>query len=242
MFGSTSFHILASRYSRFKTTLYEKMNITQVYLTPDYDTSKNEERVKYQNETTYIQLFVEECLRKNKVELGKFNRLVFSEGGDSSKDFNVVGNNALPVAISDTRSEIDSLESERDFHNYYIRKLMEGFTKIDAHFKSTFVSYLEPLLAANYKSDLSYEKQMATKRIDRRRVQVIGRYDRKSFKLLVNIYAKKELLKSEAIFECVPDMFIVKYDAYKVEINDQSIVVINRNREKTLEREIAAII
>ena len=218
------------------------MNITQVYLTPDYDTSDNVERVKYQNETTYIQLFVEECLRNNKVDLGAFNRLVFSEGGDSSKDFNVVGNNALPVAISNTRSELDVLKEERDFHNYYIRKYLEGFKKLDEHYKSTFVSYLEPLLAEKYQSNLSYETQMAAKRIDGHRIQVVGRYDRKSFKLLVNVYAKKELLKSVPIFECEPDMFIVKYDAYKVEINDLNIVVINKIREKTLELEIAEII
>ncbi len=63
------------------------MNITQVYLTTDYDTSDNEERARYQNETTYIQLFVEECLRNNRVDLGAFNRLVFSEGGESYGDF-----------------------------------------------------------------------------------------------------------------------------------------------------------
>jgi len=218
------------------------MNITQVYLTTDYDTSDNEERARYQNETTYIQLFVEECLRKNKVVLGAFNRLVFSEGGDSTRDFNVVGNNALPVAISDTRGELYTLESERDFHDYYIRKLLEGFQKFDEHFKSTFVSNLKPLISAKYEGGLNYEKQMASKPIDGQRIQVVGSYDRKSFKLLVNVYTKKELLKSIPIFECEPDMFIVKYEAHKVEINDKSIVVINKVREKTLEREIAEFI
>ena len=218
------------------------MNITQVYLTPDYDTSDNKERVRYQNETTYIQLFVEECLRKNKVDLGAFNRLVFSEGGDSARDFNVVGNNALPVAISNTRGELDSLESEQDFHDYYIRKLLEGFSKFDEHYKSSFFSYLKPLISAKYESGLNYEQQMASKRIEAHRIQVVGRYDRKSFKLLVNVYAKKELLKSIPIFECEPDMFVVKYEAYKVEINDESIVVINKVRENTLERDIAEFI
>lgn len=218
------------------------MNITQVYLTPDYDTSDNEERVRYQNETTYIQLFVEECLRKNKVDLGAFNRLVFSEGGDSARDFTVIGNNALPVAISNTRGELDKLESERDFHDYYISKLLEGFNKFDEHYKSSLVSYLKPLISAKYESSLNYEKQMASKRIDGHRIQVMGSYDRKSFKLLVNVYAKKALLKSIPIFECEPDMFIVKYNAHKVEINDKSIVVINKVREKTLERKIAEFI
>jgi hypothetical protein len=32
---------------------------------------------------------------------------------------------------------------------------------------------------------------------------------------------------------------VVKYEAYKVEINDKSIVVINKVREHTLERDIA---
>lgn len=219
------------------------MNITQVYLTPDYDTTEDRKYLsQYQNETTYIQLFIEECLRKYKIDLGAFNRLVFSEGGDSDRDFNVVGNNALPVAISKTYSEIEALKSEREIHDYYVRKFLEGFYKFDRYYKSSFVSYLKPILVEKYESNLNFERQMASKRIDGHRIQVVGRYERKTFQLLANVYGKKELLKSVPIFECKPDMFIVKYEANKVDINDHSIVVTNKIREKTLEIEIAEII
>jgi hypothetical protein len=219
------------------------MNITQVYLTPDYDTTEDRKYLsQYQNETTYIQLFIEECLRKNKVDMGAFNRLVFSEGGDPDRDFNVVGNNALPVAISKTYSELEALKCEREIHDYYIRKFLEGFYKFDKHYKSSFVSYLNPLLAVKYEGNLNYEKQMASNRVGGYRIQVVGRYERRKYKLLANVYGKKELLKSVPIFECNPDMFIVKYEAHKVDINDHSIVVTNKIRGKTLEREIAEII
>ena len=220
----------------------KKMNITQIYLTLDYDTSENMKRSRYQNETTYIQLFVEECMRKNKVDLGAFNRLVFSEGGDLSKDFEVLGNNALPVAISDTLEELDALKTDREFHDYYIRKLIEGFQKLDSHYKSSFVVHLKPLLDAKYENDLYFEKKMAAKRIGGFRFQVVGRYKRTSFKLMVNVFHKNDLAKSEVIFECEPDMFVVKFEAYKVEITEENISVINKVLETTLERKVAEFI
>ena len=232
----------AAQLGPLSQALYEKMNITQVYLTLDYDTSENMKRSSYQNETTYIQLFVEECMRKNKVDLGAFNRLVFSEGGDPSEDFVVVGNNALPVVISDTLEELDELKTNREFHDYYTRKFIEGFQKFDSHYKSSFVSYLRPLLNAKYEKNLYFEKKMAAKRIGSFRIQAVGRYERTSFKLLVNVYHKNELIKSEVVFECEPDMFIVKFEAYKVEITEETISVINKVREITLEREIAEFI
>ena len=218
------------------------MNITQFYLTLNYDTSKIEDRAEYQNGTTYIQLFIEECLRKDKVDLGAFNRLVFSEGGDPSKDFAIVGNNALPVAISDTWGKLRSVSSDREAHNYYVGKLLEGFKKFDSHFKSSYVAYLEPLLDAKYESELHFEQKMAAKRIGIDRIQVVGRYYRTSFKLLVNIFSKRDLVRSEVIFECEPNLFAVKYDAHKVEITDSQIHVKNKIHEVTLKQNIEEFI
>lgn len=222
--------------------LYEFMNITQVYLTPDYDTSDNSFRVKYQNDTTYIQLYVEECLRKNKVDIGAFNRLVFSEGGDSKEDFIIVGNNALPVAIDESYDELSTLKSDLEFHNYYVRKFLDGFSKFDAHYESKFKDYLEPLIKDKYKDSLHFDKKMATKRVGHLRLQVVGRFTREKFTLNVFVFNKKEMIKSQVIFECEPDMFIVKFDAYKVEIDDDKVRVINKVDEITLERDLAEFI
>ena len=218
------------------------MNISQIYLTLDYDSSVNDERYKYQIETTYIQLFVEQCFRKNKIDLGAFNRLVFSEGGDASRDFNVVGNNALPVATSATHRKRKDLITERNFHDYYIGKLIEGFDKFDSHFKSNFVEYLKPLLDVQFNDTLSFEKKLASKSVNGLKLQVISKFQRLSFQIIVHVYCKKELIKSETIFECEPDMFIVKYDAYKVEIDNVKIKVTNKIGEDTLKVKVASFI
>lgn len=218
------------------------MNITQVYLTPDYASTDVNVRYSYQIQTNYIQLFIEECLRKNKVDLGAFNRLVFEEGGDTARDFTIVGNSALPVSIEETYSELEALGSDREAHNYFVRKYLEGFRKLDDHYSSTFEAYLEPLINTKYEDDLFYEKKMAGKRTDGLHFQVMGRYSRSTFKLIVNVYEKKNLVKSIPIYDSEPDMFTVKYDVHKVEVTDTVITVINKLREITLELKIAKII
>ncbi len=172
------------------------MNITQVYLTPNYDDTEVQFRYGYQIKTNYIQLFLEECLRKNKFDLGAFNRLVFSEGGDISRDFNVVGNNALPVAIEKTYSALDSFKTDREAHNYFVSKFLEGFNKLDTHFSTSLASYLKPLIEEKFKNELLYEKKMASKRIDHFRIVVMGRYTMNSFKLIINVFEGKKLVKS----------------------------------------------
>lgn len=218
------------------------MNITQVYLTPSYEDTDVEVRYGYQVQTNYIQLFLEDCLRKNKVDLGAFNRLVFSEGGDESRDFNIVGNNALPVAIEKTYSALDSLKTDRESHDYFVSKFLEGFRKLDAHFTTSLTPYLMPLIEDKYKNDLFYEKKMASKRVGQLRFVAVGRYTKDSFKLIINIFEGKILIKSHIVYESEPDMFTVKYDVYKVVITDVVISVINKTREKTLELKIAEII
>jgi hypothetical protein len=222
--------------------LYENMNITQVYLTPNYDDTEVQVRYGYQIQTNYIQLFLEECLRKNKLDLGAFNRLVFNEGGDASRDFNVVGNNALPVAIEKTYSALESLKTDREIHDYFVSKYLEGFNKLDAHFSSTLALYLEPLIKDKFKNDLRYEKKMASKRVNNLRIVVVGRYTTNSFKLIINVFEGKKIIKSRVAYESEPDMFTVRYDVYKVEITDTEIIVINKIREQTLELKVAEII
>ena len=226
----------------FNGTLYENMNITQVYLTPDYDDTDVKVRYGYQVQTNYIQLFIEDCLRKNKLDLGAFNRLIFSEGGDETKDFDIVGNNALPIAITETYEELDSLNTDREVNNYYVRKFLEGFSKFDVHFSTYFVPLLEPLIVDKYKNDLFYEKKMTSKRLEGFRLQAIGRYSKETFKLIINIYEKKILVNSHVAYESEPDMFTVKYDVHKVEITDTVIIVINKICEQTLVLKIADII
>ena len=218
------------------------MNITQVYLTPAYENTDVNVRFSYQIQTNYIQLYIEECLRKYKVNLGAFNRLVFSEGGDTTSDFTIIGNNALPIAVNNTYSELETLNSDREIHNYFVRKFLEGFRKLDDHYSCAFVSYLEPLLITKYDDNLFYEKNMAGRRLEEFRLQIVGRYSRDTFKLIVSVFEKSGLVSSRAIYECEPDMFIVKYDVHKVEITDKTIFVTNKIREVTMELEIEEII
>lgn len=218
------------------------MNITQVYLTLDYDTSDQDKRVEYQIGNTYIQLFIEECLRKNKHDFGAFNRLVFSEGGDVAGDFHIVGNSAFDVAVDDTYSKLETLKTNREIHNYYISKFLEGFKKLDSHFKSSFVEYLTPLLEEKYKKELYYEKKIASKVIKGHKVQVDSRYEREFFKLFVNIYHKKQLVKSEIIFQCEPDMFITKYEVNKVFIEEEKITILNKIRETSIEYDLGGVL
>lgn len=218
------------------------MNITQVYLTPAAELEDGLFRVKYQNQTTYLQLFIEECLRKNKLSLGKFNRIVFEEGGNGSNDFRVVGNNALPVSLEKSYEELEFHKSDREVHDYFVRKYLEGFRKFDDYYSTSLVKYLAPLLKEKYKDDLFYEKKMAAKRLGVLGLQAVGRYSKESFKLIIKSFEKNLLTKSKVVFECEPDMFIVKYAAYKVVITDTSISIINKICDKTLELQIEEVI
>jgi len=225
------------------TALYEIMNITQVYLTVvDKNDRPRDFISEYQNQTTYLQLFFEECLRKHKNDVGAFNRLVFEEGGCSSEDFQVVGNNALPVSIGYTYEELSSLDSNRSIHEYFVRKFLEGFKRFDDHFSTSYVDLLEPLIKEKYQDELYFEKKMATKRIGNLRLQAVGRFSSNSFDLIIKVFDGRSLIKSKVIYQCEPDMFIVRFHAYKVDITEELVSIISKVDEKTLELNIADII
>ncbi len=210
------------------------MNLTQVYLTPG-DKAVEDLSIlpAYQNQTTYIQLFIEDSLRKNKTDVGNFNRLVFEEGGDAAEDFHVVGHSAMPISLENTLELLQTLDDERERHNYFVGKFLEGFGKFDKHFHTSLKSYLTPLIAKQFYSDLSYEKKIFAKQFEKIRLQVWSRYTQQSYQVHVRTFHGRAQAASRIIFECEPDLFHTKFHANKVEASKGYIRLINKVREDT---------
>jgi hypothetical protein len=211
------------------------MNITQVYLTPDHASTVDRQLlVKYQSETSYIQLFIEKCLREHKRDVGAFNRLVFSEGGDERKDFSVVGNNAMPISIKKTYEELKPSSTDHDAHNYYVSKFDEGFKKFDSHFRTNFAETLGPLIADQFRSAFVYEYEISRRSVGKTTVAVVGRYSRTRYQLLIRRLYKGEPQKETCVHECSPDFFLVRLRLRKAVISEDHIRVLDKLGKETL--------
>lgn len=190
-------------------------------------------RAKYQFLANYITLFVSDWLKKLKLDLGLFNRIVFQEGND--RDMSIVGDKAFRVCIKSEFTSLEQFATKDDVHKYFINKYLEGFSRFDKQFDLNLTTDLEENLEDYFSDEFKYESKAKSKKIGDVIVQVLHRYKYDRYELVVQtISKKKEILDEQVIFTGDPDPFVIHYDINKIEIDDSTVKVINKVREQTL--------
>lgn len=190
-------------------------------------------RARYQFIANYLTLFTSDWLKGLKLDLGFFNRIVFQEGND--KDLSIVGDKAFRVCVKQEFEGFENLSTDERVHNYFVKKYLEGFERIDQKFNLNFTGELRSQIEQQFKNGLKYETKAKVKKVKDVTVQAIHRYKYDKYELVVQIIGKnKKIAKEKVVFECKPDPFVVHFDVNRVEIENNQVRVINKIREETL--------
>ena len=112
------------------------MKITQVYIVLEQYSYEPIIRAKYQFLSNYLTLQISDWLKNLKLDFGLFNRIVFEEG--AADDLTIVGDRAFVVCIAKDFQSITELKDESVIHDYFVRKYLEGFERLDSHSKKFF--------------------------------------------------------------------------------------------------------
>jgi hypothetical protein len=210
------------------------LKITQVYMTLEEYSYEPLTRAKYQFLSNYLTLLISTWLKKIKLDLGAFNRIIFEE--DASDDLSVVGDKAFVVSLKKEFKGLEQYSSAEVVHEYFVRKYLEGFERFDKKFNLDLTEQLRLQLEDSFKNNcFEYEAKAKSKKVGDITVQVIHRYRYDTYDLVVRMIKKnKEIVAERVIFTCDPDPFIVHFEVNKVEIEDDKIRIINKNEEQTL--------
>jgi len=190
--------------------------------------------VKYQNRSEYVSMFISNWLKAKKLQLGEFNRFVFQELVEPVDDLKVVGEKAFAVGISLEYPEVD-LQTAQGVHQYFVRKYLEGFERVDAHFGLSLTEELREVLPQEYAlGNYFYEKKIAGKRLSDSSVQLFDHYTHAEYQLILRTTIRRELVREEVIFTFEPDVFRVKFRVKKINITDEGVEVIDSLGRQTL--------
>lgn len=206
------------------------MNITQVYLVLNDTEYDLEERSSYQKKSNYLTLFISEKIKSLKLELGKFNRVIFQEGYDyvQDHDLSVVGDKAFLVRLTSKFRKVQAESTEQELHVYFSENYLEGFNKFDRCFNLNLKEAMQSEIDSSFKEGLKYESVAKIKKNKNLTVRVIHRYTPDRYSLVAQKLDKQErLLHEDVICTCEPDPFLAKFEVSKVEIKNDLVVVTN---------------
>ncbi len=210
------------------------MRVSQVAISLNPREFDGETKVQYQNRSVYLSTFISDWLKAKKLDLGSFNRFVFRENVEPVHDLNVVGEKAFAVGISLEYPEVD-LQTAQGVHQYFVRKYLEGFERVDAHFGLSLTEELREVLAQEYVlGNYFYEKKIAGKRLSDSSVQLFDHYTHEEYQLILRTTIRRELVREEVIFTFEPDVFRVKFRVKKFNITDEGVEVIDSLGRQTL--------
>ncbi len=209
------------------------MKITAVYISLDCDNVEASIRSQYQFLSNYLTLLISDWLKKFKLELGPFNRIIFEEGAND--DLSVAGDRAFVVSLSNEFDGFGHYCDSETVHEYFVRKYIEGFERLDKHFNISLANQLRSYLDQCFTNGLEYETKAKSKKVGDITVHAVHRYKYDTYDLVVRLVnKKKDIVKEEVVFTCDPDPFVVHFDVNKVEIDDARLRVINKTREEVL--------
>ena len=204
------------------------MNITRVYIQYDPNIRFNENfHVAYQNFASYIELAICDWIRPQKLDLGKFNRIGFEEA-INDKDFRIFESVAvLKINLTPDFQSLDQFSNAEVTHQYFKRKYIEGFKRLDAHFGLNLTPQLIAYLDDYFKNGYVYEKEMKSKRLNGLKHQVLKQYKYDVFNLVLRVFDKSGTLLKETVLQSgKPDPFLVHYNVNKVNILEDKIEVL----------------
>ena len=207
------------------------MKITSVSLgIPPYSTLGATMQLNnaYQNCNSYIMLTISDWIKVQQLDLGKFNRIVFSECNSTKLDFDcdTMFKN-FRVNIAEEFKSLDQFTSAQVTHDYFKRKYIEGFKRFDAHFGLNLTPQLIAYLDGYFKNGYVYEKEMKSKRVDGLKHQVLKQYKYDVFNLVLRVFDKSGTLLKETVLQSgKPDTISVYYNVNKVNILEDKIEVL----------------
>jgi hypothetical protein len=183
-------------------------------------------RVGYENFASCITLTISDWIKDLKIDLGDFNRILFTEA-DIKSDLKEVGIKAFNVFLAEEFHSLDQFNNAEVTHQYFKRKYVEGFKRFDAHFGLNLTPELETFLNDYFKNGYVYEKEMKSKRINGLKHQVLKQYKFDVFNLVLRVLDKSGAMVKETILQSSkPDPFLVHYNVNKVNILDDKIEVL----------------
>lgn len=181
----------------------------------------------YQNTSMFITLAISDWLRQYKLEIGKANRIIFTEHMGKVLVGVVEGMKFVEVDIDVEFQSLDQFSNEEVTYQYFKRKYIEGFKRFDAHFGLNLSPELEAFLDDYFKKSYVYEKEMKSKRISGLKHQVLKQYKYDVFNLVLRVFDKSGGLLKETILQSgKPDPFLVHYNVNKVNILEDKIEVL----------------
>lgn len=216
------------------------MKLEQVYMTLEDTKYEPLSRAKYQFTANYLTLFISDWLKKRKLDLGLFNRIVFQEGND--RDMSIVGDKAFRVCVEQEFTSLEQFTTKEYVHRYFTKKYLEGFARFDKEFNLNLTTDLQPLLEHGFCNSFKYDIKVKSKKIGSKTVIALHRYKYDRYDLVVQMVNKeKEVLDEQVIFSCDPDPFIVHFDVNKIDIDNSKMRVINKVRETTIFYELKLV-
>lgn len=209
------------------------MKVTSVYITLADDRYEAAVRSKYQMISNYLTLHISDWIKAHTLDLGSFNRIIFEEG--DKDDLSIAGDRAYVVCLSQDFAGFKELNNAHVIHDYFTRKYLEGFAKLDGEFSLNLTAQLSIFLNKIFHGNFEYEILIRSKKNHDYDYQVLGRYRYDQFDLIVRkLDSRNAVLNHEVIFSCLPDPFVVDYDVHQVLINSNSVRVTNKVRDEIL--------
>jgi len=221
------------------------VKVSAVYIDLEQYSHPTKVRARYQLASNYLSLFISDWVNERILDFGNFNRFVFVEG--SKVDMKTVGDRALSVNISEAmflpESPLASDEesgSALEIHNYFVRKYLEGFNRVDQHFKLSLSTPLAEAISANFSKSLIYEKPVGEYADRSKRLRLIHRYttDRYQLVAIENDGKDVDLAREFVLMDLIPDPFKVYYHVAHITVDGRRVYIANRTDSEVIVKEI----
>jgi hypothetical protein len=204
------------------------MKISQVDIVLGSSQYNSSLRTEYQFYHVYLSLFVSDFIKAKKLDLGNFNRLIFQEG-EGQEDLKVAGDKAFCIHIKPEYSKEVS-ESPKKIHEYFVKKYLEGFRRVDGYFNVQLAKEIEIQIKEKYISnELNYIKKIQTKslKLNQIKFDFFHEFNCYHYKLIVKLSHKNKYIDEMVLLQGYPDPFLVNSEIKSIEMDGSTIKVLD---------------